>query len=62
MAGEDFSDYLQHAPGAFTFVGINNPEVDSDYPHHHPKFTIDEAVLSTGVELHTRTAIKLLSV
>jgi amidohydrolase len=62
MAGEDFSDYLHNAPGAFAFVGINNPEVDSDYPHHHPKFTIDEGVLSTGVELHTRTAIKLLSV
>jgi amidohydrolase len=62
MAGEDFSAYLQHAPGAFAFVGINNPEAQSDYPHHHPKFTIDEAVLAAGVELHTRTAIKLLSV
>lgn len=62
MAGEYFSDYLQHAPGALAFVGINNPEVGWDYPYHHPKFTIDEAVLSSGVELHIRTAIKLLSV
>jgi amidohydrolase len=62
MAGEDFSDYLEYAPGTFAFLGINNPEVHSDYPHHHPKFTIDEAVLSSGVELHIRTAMKLLSI
>lgn len=62
MAGEDFSDYLFHAPGAFAFVGINNPEAHSDYPHHHPKFNIDEGVLPSGVELHIRTALKLLSV
>lgn len=62
MAGEDFSAYLQHAPGAFAFVGSNNPAVNSNYPHHHPRFTIDEAVLATGVELHIRTAIALLSV
>lgn len=62
MAGEDFSDYLCHAPGAFAFVGINNPDAHSDYPHHHPKFTIDEGVLPSGVELHIKTALKLLSV
>ncbi len=59
MAGEDYSDYLQHAPGAFAFVGIANPEVHSDYPHHHPKFTIDEAILPVGAELHVRTALRL---
>lgn len=61
MAGEDFSDYLVHAPGAFAFVGINNPKTKSDYPHHHPKFTIDEGSLPIGVELHVKTALKLLS-
>jgi amidohydrolase len=60
MAGDDFSDYLQEAPGAYAFLGINNPEVGADYPHHHPRFTIDEAVLPKGAELHVRTALKLL--
>jgi len=61
MAGEDFSDYLAHAPGAFAFVGINNPDTHSTYPHHHPKFTIDEGSLAVGVELHVKTALRMLT-
>ncbi len=61
MAGEDFCDYLRDAPGAFAFVGVNNPDAGSDYPHHHPKFNIDEEVLPLGVELHVRTALRFLS-
>lgn len=60
MAGEDFCDYLRDAQGAFAFVGIKNPEAGSDYPHHHPKFNIDEAVLPIGTELHIKTALRLL--
>jgi len=60
MAGEDFSDYLKHAPGAFAFVGINNERAASVYPHHHPKFTIDEDALPIGAELFVRTALKFL--
>lgn len=60
MAGEDFSDYLQHAPGAFAFVGISNERAGSVYPHHHPRFTIDEDVLPIGAELFVRTALKFL--
>ena len=60
MAGEDFCDYLQDAKGAFAFVGINNPDAGSDYPHHHPKFNIDEEVLPIGTELHIKMALRLL--
>ncbi|MCF7948568.1 MAG: amidohydrolase [Spirochaetia bacterium] len=60
MAGEDFCDYLQDTPGAFSFVGVNNPEAGSNFPHHHPKFNIDEDVLPLGVELHVRTALRFL--
>lgn len=42
MGGEDFAFYLQHIKGAFFFTGGQNPEVNAIYPHHHPKFTIDE--------------------
>lgn len=39
MGGEDFAYYLEKVPGTFFFTGAMpaNP-----YPHHHPKFDIDE--------------------
>lgn len=49
MGGEDFAYYLQHVPGTFFFVGGGNPEIDATYPHHHPKFDVDErSMLITG--------------
>ena len=62
MAGEDFSDYLAHATGTFAFVGFNNPGKAADYPHHHPKFAIDEDALVIGTELHIRSALKMLEI
>ncbi|MEJ2666383.1 MAG: amidohydrolase [Deinococcales bacterium] len=49
MGGEDFSAYLAAKPGTFFNVGARPPGVDVAYPHHHPKFAIDEAALETGV-------------
>ncbi|XGA32983.1 amidohydrolase [Virgibacillus sp. CBA3643] len=43
MGGEDFAYYTLKKPGAYFFTGANldgNP-----YPHHHPKFDIDERAL-----------------
>jgi amidohydrolase len=34
--------YLQHVKGAFFNTDAQNPELDATYPHHHPKFNIDE--------------------
>lgn len=49
MGGEDFAYYLQKVPGTFFFVGGGNPELEADYPHHHPKFDVDErAMLVAG--------------
>lgn len=48
MGGEDFAYYLHHKPGAYFFTGANlegNP-----YPHHHPKFDIDEKALPTAAK------------
>ncbi|RXT08734.1 M20 family metallopeptidase [Ammoniphilus sp. CFH 90114] len=42
MGGEDFAYYTQKVPGSFFFVGGGNPELGADYPHHHPKFDVDE--------------------
>lgn len=42
MGGEDFAYYLQKVPGTFFFTGARPAGVDEAYPHHHPKFDIDE--------------------
>jgi amidohydrolase len=45
MGGEDFAHYTQRIPGAFAFIGARNPAVGANWPHHHPRFTIDEAAM-----------------
>lgn len=56
MGGEDFAYYLQKVPGTFFFTGAGNDEVGASYPHHHPKFDIDErAMLIAGKILLTAT-------
>jgi amidohydrolase len=45
MGGEDFAYYLQKVPGTFFFTGAGNPERNAIYPHHHPKFDIDERAM-----------------
>ena len=59
MGGEDFSAYLTRAPGAYFNVGSGNSELESDYPHHHPRFTIDEDSLVTGVRMLYAAALEL---
>ncbi|WP_408011463.1 M20 family metallopeptidase [Pseudalkalibacillus sp. A8] len=49
MGGEDFSYYLLKKPGAFVFVGMGGEK--SSFPHHHPKFDIDEDVIPDAIEL-----------
>jgi metal-dependent amidase/aminoacylase/carboxypeptidase family protein len=49
MGGEDFSYYLQKVPGTFFFVGGGNPDIKATYPHHHPRFDVDErSMIITG--------------
>ncbi|MFD2760629.1 M20 family metallopeptidase [Lentibacillus juripiscarius] len=43
MAGEDFAYYTIEKPGAYFFTGAQKD--DSPYPHHHPKFDIDERAI-----------------
>ncbi|GEO25765.1 N-acyl-L-amino acid amidohydrolase [Alicyclobacillus acidoterrestris] len=50
MGGEDFSAYQTVAPGTFFFTGIQNEEKGIIYPHHHPRFDIDEDALRVGVK------------
>jgi amidohydrolase len=60
MGGEDFSAYLSRAPGAFVIIGARSAEAGSTYPHHHPRFTVDERALPIGVAVLVRSALALL--
>ncbi|KIL44292.1 M20 metallopeptidase family protein [Jeotgalibacillus soli] len=49
MGMEDFAYYVQKVPGAFFWVGGAAPEKIPQFPHHHPKFDVDEqAMLNIG--------------
>ena len=63
MASEDFSYYLQKVPGSFVFlgVGVKDKEKGLAYPHHHPRFDIDEDVLPTGTALNVAVALEFLN-
>jgi amidohydrolase len=57
MGGDDFSAYLAEAPGCYAFVGAQG-----EFPHHHPRFTIDERALAIGTRLHVNVAKRALEV
>lgn len=63
LGGEDFSEFsnVNGIPGVLTFIGTGNPDKESNYPHHHPRFNIDEDTLAIGVEMHIRTALSYLN-
>ena len=56
MGADDFSAYLERAPGCYAFVGAGG-----EYPHHHPRFRIDERALATGTRLHVQVALRALA-
>lgn len=55
MGGEDFAYYLEKVPGTFFFTGAR-PE--NPYPHHHPKFDIDENALLIAAKTLGAAAIE----
>lgn len=60
MGGEDFAAYGALAPAVFFWVGTGNDELGTSFPHHHPRFDIDEAALRDGIAVFTRTALDAL--
>lgn len=49
MGAEDFAAYSMIVPSAFAFVGSRNASIGADFPHHHPRFTVDERALGLGL-------------
>jgi amidohydrolase len=60
MGGEDFSAYAEVAPSAFFWVGSGNEPLGTTFPHHHPRFDVDEAALRDGIAVLARTALDAL--
>lgn len=57
---EDFSYFLDAAPGAFYHLGCANPARGITSTGHTPTFDIDEDCLPLGVALHTAVVLRLL--
>lgn len=49
LGAEDFSVYLQHAPGAMFRLGVGYKDRIINHPLHHPQFEVDESAIMTGV-------------
>ena len=60
MGGDDFSAYQAEVPGCYFFVGAGSEEAGAIWPHHHPRFRIDERALEIGMRAHVRTALAAL--
>jgi carboxypeptidase Ss1 len=48
LGAEDFSRFLEKAPGTFYFLGTKNKSKGCVYPNHSSKFKVDEGVLKLG--------------
>ncbi len=48
LGGEDFSRFLQKAPGTFYYLGTSNSKKGCVYPNHSSKFKVDEDVMKYG--------------
>jgi amidohydrolase len=57
---DDMACFLDAVPGCYFIVGANNPVKGADYPHHHPRFNIDEEALPVAVEVLSRAAMDFL--
>ena len=61
MASENYGDFLRAYPGVFALVGARNPDCGACYPHHHPKFNIDEKAMARGAALHAQYAVNFFN-
>jgi carboxypeptidase Ss1 len=58
LGAEDFSRFLQKAPGTFYYLGTKNEKKGCIYPNHSSKFKVDEDVLKFGSASLAKLAIE----
>ncbi|UOQ92308.1 amidohydrolase [Halobacillus shinanisalinarum] len=61
MGMEDFAYYLKEVPGTFFWVGGAREEPSEVYPHHHPKFNVQEKAMMYIGKLFISTVLDYLS-
>ena len=49
LGGEDFSAFARCAPATYIFIGSGSN--GNDYPHHHPKFGLDENSFTIALQM-----------
>jgi amidohydrolase len=59
-SSDDMVCFLNAVPGCYFIVGAHNDEKGAKYPHHHPRFNVDEDALPICVEVLTRAAMAYL--
>ncbi|NJK47407.1 amidohydrolase [Candidatus Gracilibacteria bacterium] len=57
LGAEDFSLYLEHAPGSMFRLGVGSGD-RLNHPLHHPEFEVDESAILTGVVTLAYAAFK----
>lgn len=50
MASEDFAYYVQKVPGVYFFTGSASDNPNTHFPHHHPRFDIDERAMKNSAK------------
>ncbi len=58
LGGEDFSWYLEHAPGALARLGVRSPHDSTVRDLHQGRFDVDERAIAIGVELFAALALE----
>lgn len=62
MAGsEDFAYYQKVRPGTYFMVGGGNPKINAVYPHHHPRFDVDERAIQHIGKIFIGSALNFVS-
>jgi len=60
MAAEDMASFLAAVSGAFLLVGSAPTESAAVFPHHHPRFDVDERALAIGARVLVAAAADYL--
>ncbi|KGR78039.1 M20 metallopeptidase family protein [Ureibacillus manganicus] len=50
MASEDFAYYVQKIPGVYFFTGSATEDPNTRFPHHHPRFNVDERAMKNSAK------------
>ncbi len=60
LGAEDMALVLEQIPGCYFFVGGRNAAIGATFPHHHPRFNVDESAVLLGARAMTEAVRTLL--